>query len=340
MKILFITKKRNVYNDFGDYTTLNSGLYNSASFICDALKQEGWNTKLVDVIDNNSIDREVSIFKPSIVIIEALWVVPEKFEILQKLHPKVKWIIRLHSNIPFLANEGNAISWLKDYSKYKNVYIACNHPEAKKAVETIIDQSCLYMPNYYPVKKHYTEYYNAPFPDYIINIGCFGSIRPLKNHLQQAIAAIEFCNERDIRLYFHINSSRVEGKAEGVLKNLRSLFKGTKHKLVEHPWLDHREFLYVVSLMDLGMQVSFSETFNIVAADFVNMEVPVVTSDQIEFINCFALASPTNVESIKKAMKSALKHPWLHTRLNKRDLISYSNNTLRQWNYTLNRFTI
>src|SRR5712664_4263183 len=110
-RILFILKKRHAYHKH--YTPgLSSGLYNSARFAADMLHKLGLAVHLVEVQDNNSIDREVKQFKPNIVIIEALWVVPSKFKVLQELHPSVTWIVRIHSEAAFLAQEGIAIRWL------------------------------------------------------------------------------------------------------------------------------------------------------------------------------------------------------------------------------------
>ena len=84
-------------------------------------------------------------------IIEALWVVPSKFEVLQKLHPNVKWIIRLHSEVPFLANEGIAMEWIFDYMKYDNVIISVNSKRMEREMNIILPKPVLYLPNYYPV---------------------------------------------------------------------------------------------------------------------------------------------------------------------------------------------
>ena len=72
MKILFIIKKRISYNN----KVVSFGLINSSKFVCEAInKLKNIEAKVVDVVDNNCIDREVSQYKPDIVIIEALWVV-------------------------------------------------------------------------------------------------------------------------------------------------------------------------------------------------------------------------------------------------------------------------
>ena len=150
-KILFICKKRKSSGP-GPYTNLlSSGLLNSATFVNNMLEKNGIESKIVEVIDNNGIDREVHDFKPTHVIIEALWVVPSKFEVLQKLHPTVKWIIRLHSETPFLANEGIAMEWIYEYMKYDNVIISVNSKRIMKELNAILPKPVLYLPNFYPV---------------------------------------------------------------------------------------------------------------------------------------------------------------------------------------------
>jgi len=127
-----------------------------------------------------------------------------------------------------------------------------------------------------------------------ISIGCFGALRPLKNHLQQAIWAMMFADKIGKHLEFHINRSEFEkDESSPVLKNLHSLFSSTPHTLVEHPWVEHDEFLKLVKTMDLGLQMSFTETFNIVTADFVYCGVPIVVSDEIDWMNFLYKANPS-----------------------------------------------
>lgn len=313
-RILFICKKRlHPYDYTGndDSTEIknsskilkSSGLLNSAKFVSNMLNKNGIISKVVDVEDNNKIDREVHIFKPDFVIIEALWVVPEKFKVLTKLHPNVKWIVRLHSEIPFLANEGIAIKWLYDYVKYNNVFIGVNSEEALNVLEDVLDKKVFYLPNYYPTdnKINFCDYTHGHGQ---INIGCFGAIRPLKNQLQQAIAAIRFGDSINRRIRFHINSERIEGRGEPVLKNIQSLFENNqRHKLIEHSWLSHEEFIKTVRKMDIGMQVSFSETFNIVSADFVSNGIPVIISPEIKWGSNIFKVNPNSSEQIVNKLK-------------------------------------
>ncbi len=296
IKVLFICKKRKSSGPGPYANILSSGLLNSANFVNEMLIKNGINSKLVEVIDNNGIDKEVSQFKPTHVIIEALWVVPSKFEVLQKLHPTVKWIVRLHSDMPFIANEGIAIDWIYEYMKFENVELSVNSKRIEGELNGILPKNTIYLPNYYPVSKAARTRVKEPG---IVDIGCFGAVRPLKNHLMQAVAAIQFANREGLMLRFHINGTRIENNGDSVLKNIRNLFKNNpQHQLVEHLWMPHAEFVELFNSMDICMQVSFSETYNIVTADAINNLVPVVVSPEIKFVFGIFKTSPVDSESI------------------------------------------
>lgn len=333
-RILFICKSRN--NSYGK----SYGLHNSARLVAEAIdhgKCDNVKAKVVSVVDNNCIDREVTKFQPDIVIIEALWVVPEKFTILTKLHPRVQWYVRLHSETPFLANEGIAMNWISQLVKldHPNVHLAANSPDMVADIESAFGINCEYLPNiYWPNPPCYDR--DADRDCRIeetgeLNIGCFGAIRPLKNQLAQAIAAIRFADSLGFKLRFHINADRVEGKGEEILKNLRSLFPINGHELVEHPWLHHHDFLELVDHMDLGMQVSLSETFNIVAADFVSRGVPIAVSPDIEWMPRFAHADPNDSANICKTLNRVWAWRSLTKWLGRRNLNRYSRRSHQTW---------
>jgi len=313
-KVLFILKKHHTYGpgDYGQKTHGSScrssyGLLNSCKFLINALTEMGIGAKFVEVVDNNSIDHEVSLYKPTHVFIEALWVVPSKFNVLIPLHPRVKWYVRLHSNVPFLANEGIAIGWIAEYAniakKYSQFHIAPNSHKLVNDLSAGMKINSVYAPNIYSCKHDEHTPISHEHED-IINIGCFGAIRPLKNQLIQAMAAIAFADEIGKKLKFHINSSRIEQRGDNVAKNLVSLFENTPHELIGHDWMSHKNFCKEIKHMDLGLQVSFSETFNIVAADFASLKIPIVGSAEIEWMSPLYQANPTDLNNI-------VSHLWL-----------------------------
>jgi hypothetical protein len=342
-KILFLLKRR---EDFDakqhNHKGLSTGLYNSAKFMDDMLNESGIESHLEVVVDNNCIDREVTKYRPTHCIIEALWVVPEKFKILSKLHPTVTWILRLHSDIPFMSAEGMAMEWVGDYAAFDNLIIAPNDPRMVQQMRLMlklryqwsdeeIERRVVYLPNYY-TRDRRDRFFHITKDT--VNISCFGAMRPLKNHLNQAFAAIKFADKIGKRLKFHINSTRIEGRAEPVLRNLKDLFVNVHdsgHQLVGHAWHPREEFLKICDQIDIGLQVSFNETFNIVAADLISRGVPVVGSREIPWLDPIDQADPTDVDDIVRHLQQVYDDPGLNIFRNRVGLLHYTEKTQSIW---------
>lgn len=340
MKTLFILKRR---EDFDPVThtnvRLSTGLYNSAEFVHNMLQVNGVDSKLAVVVDNNSIDKEVHDFRPDIVFIEALWVVPEKFEVLRKLHPKVTWVVRIHSDIPFMAQEGNAMGWIFDYVGQPNMIVAPNSPRMVSDLQVVADaiydkdkKKIAYLPNYYPI--------DAPAApkkiDYnkdTIDISSFGAIRPLKNQLIQAIAAIDFAATKGLKLRFHMNSGRIEGGGNPCDRNLHGLFEHldpARFQVTFHKWLTHDSFEDLIRTMDIGMQNSFSETFNIVGADHVVNGIPFLGNREMPWWHQ-ADVSTTDRAKIVESLCDLYNHSEANVLLNQINLIKYSGTSQSHW---------
>lgn len=347
-RVLFILKQRQNYDEQKEKVvqhfakSMVTGMFNSVTFISDMLNGLGIISKVVIVIDNNSIDKEVTLFKPTDVFVEGMWVVSEKFDVLKKLHPKVNWVVRCHSEIPFLSGEGNAIERMFGYAK-RDVAISGNSFRIGNTFRSLLqdhfklDEKQIHklspiLPNYYPIVGKNT-YRCQNKSTTVLNIGCFGAIRPLKNQLIQAVAAIEFAKKNKKKLNFHINIGRTEGNALGQLKNIRSLFDnlGEDFNLVEHAWVEHTDFCNLLEEMDICMQVSFSETFNIVIADAVSRYVPVVVSSEISWVGEESFADTTSVDSIMNTMQEVLENRYRLTKLNAKSLNKFSENTKLIW---------
>lgn len=318
-RVLFVVKRNLSYGHYA-----SGGLSNSSQFIVDMLNDNGVPARLVEVTDNNDIDREVDKYRPTLVIIEALWVVPEKFEVLTTLHPKVKWAVRVHSDFPFLATEGIAVNWIFDYLKFRHVSVAFNCDKTASGFRKIVTvpNKILFLPNYYPLADA------ACVSAVHENIGCFGAIRPLKNQFLQAVAAIQYADEVDLCIKFHINGTRVEGGAE-VLKNIEALFANSRHTLVKHPWLPRNNFLKLLKTMRWCLAVSLSETFCIAAADAVFSGVPIICSSEVPWAKVDAQVPSTSVASIVDHLKYGQRHE--NVRVNSLGLNEYSGHARHIW---------
>jgi len=147
------------------------------------------------------------------------------------------------------------------------------------------------------------------------------------------MAAIDFSNRLGKKLKFHINGSRHEQSGDRVYKNIVNLFEANPdHELVEHEWLPHKDFIQLVKFMDMGLQVSFSETFNIVAADFAWNNIPIVGSKEISWMSSLYKANPTNLNEIVNYLWLAYSGKFINLhRLNKIGLIAYNKVSLSAW---------
>lgn len=335
--ILFLIKES--LQSGGQYSQpkMKGGLYNSTFFTASAL-QKNFPTLDVEIslcVDGNSIDNRLHIFKPKVCILEAIWVTPEKLKELTLLYKEVKFIVLVHSKFPFLAMEGNSIDWLAQFVTIPNVKVAFNNREASKLANKINIPS-IYLPNLY-MPKFKTGHvcledylFDKKVPE-VINIGCFGAIRPLKNQLLQAASAIEYATIHNKTIIFHMNASRTEQSGNNVLKNIRALFANTRHLLVEHAWLCHTDFVQLISNMDLGMQVSFTESFNIVTADFVAKNVPIVVSNDISWMPLITRTNTFSDTDIVRKIDLALRKSNLFTVESKKALNRYNKKALINW---------
>jgi len=342
-KVLFILKRRPDYDPIHHSPKgLSTGLFNSANFINEMLNNAGIQSSMEVAIDNNCIDRMVRQHNPTHIIIEALWVIPTKFAVLCKLHPKVKWIIRLHSELPFLAGEGMSFNWIGDYADFSQITIGVNAPRMMNEVvaylknvkgwnQKTINEKIVYMPNYYPQNYELKEFVRDK---YWVDIACFGAVRPLKNHMVQAIASLKFANKLNKQLRFHINLGRIEMQGNPVMNNLKAMFEHlapSGHQLIGHSWRPREEFLKLCAKMDIGLQCNFSETFNIVSADLISQGVPVVGSYEIPWATKFFNARPAESDEIADIMLRTYNHPKMNVFLNQRNLTKYTSKSEDIW---------
>ena len=316
MKILFILKER-VYNS---EVATSFGLMNSSTQVSKYLEKEGHEVRVCSVVDGNAIDKVVYNFKPNLVVIEALWVQGNKMKELLSLprYKDVKWIIRIHSDIGFLAAETNALFYLEDYLSIgsPNLFVSTNNFQFNQTLSKEMNSKMLYLPNVVKIEKYKIK---KKVESDEMHIGCFGALRVLKNQCFQAMVAIEAADRLGKKLFFHINGN-VKNDVNPVLHNLESLFRRNGfHKLVIHKWMNHEDFLELISsTIDVGMQLSFTESFNIVTTDFINAGKLILVSDAISWLPDIMKTSTVNYKKAVKDLIKLYKHrsSWWYTKRN------------------------
>lgn len=351
-RILFVLRNRARPTDPGCYGPgggLPSGITVSVQQLIDILRDLWYDVKVVSVDNNNFIHQEVEAYKPTHVLVEGFWVVPEKFQVLQSMHPDVHWVVRCHSNTEFLATEGNVFGWALDYLD-RGITVGFNSPRAERDIRNLYwcrpgehrEPSIVFLPNCYELQdlkalpihwlqRLWVRHTRVKNPGEF-RVGCFGAIRPLKNHMNQAIAALEISRRMGLNLKFFVNATSSDTD-QALLNSLRSMFARVKPaELVEVPWQAHDDFLETLTSMDIVSQVSASETFNIVLADAVSVGVPVIGAN-IPWLDDIYQADPLNIDQIGKV----LHHTWLRSgnesvqQDQRRSLTQYVRRSIGHW---------
>jgi hypothetical protein len=341
-KSLFLLKIREDYSADPSYSgsyQIATGMYNSARFVTDMLNANGRESDVGLLLDANSIDAAVMAYEPTHVFIEGLWVTPAKMAELMALprHAGRQWIIRIHSEIPFIATEGVAMGWIAEYLAL-GVIVAPNAPRAHQQVAWMAQNlnppvdpviGVPLLSNYYPLDfQPLTPLATGP----VLKIGLFGAFRVLKNHLNQAFAAARYAQSVGKTLELHVND-RIDAGGSPVAKNVTQLYDAISVNagatIVHHAWEDRATFLATMASMDLNLQISISETFNIVAADSIYAGTPILVSAEVPWSYPFH-ADPQNVDDMIEKMGTAVSSTFLLQK-NRSGLTRYAKATERRW---------
>ena len=262
-------------------------------------------------------------FKPKMVIFEALGLLSSaSAESLRRKYPKTKFYTHIHSNIPFFSEEGFGFHKINEHMK-AGFKIIFNSIHAHQAIDNSI-----YLPNIYTFENMHQK----DLSDQHLDIACPGSVRTMKNHSIQLLAARQIAKDLGKNLRFHVNFGRVEGPDSGRLsvEGINQTYED--FELIKMPWLEHNDFLNYLTNMHLGMQISLSESFNLVAADMVTAGIPMVVSDSIDWTSKDCRAATNNFRDIVETAKFNLRSPWVLEE-NRRNLRAYSDSAIKVWSH-------
>jgi hypothetical protein len=174
-------------------------------------------------------------------------------------------------------------------------------------IHSAFERPCTWLPNLYFLESRIPKL-RRPWNGSTLRIGAYGAVRPLKNHLSAAAAALQLKHELHVALEFHISVGRVEGGST-VVRSIRAMMNDLPGvTLIEDEWWQWPRFRQVVRHMDLIMQPSFTETFNMVTADAASEGIPAVVSDAIDWAPADWKAEVDDAVDIAKTAKYLLHH--------------------------------
>lgn len=255
-------------------------------------------------------ERMLERVKPRVVLMRAL-IVDEYFaEILAVRFPHITFVHVHHSSFAFGTTEPvsffRASHIIHLTPRYDNIIYA--HPNEREitAFKRIYSGQrfqIIWLPNVVQFSNLQKRQYDIRRTS--VYLACVW--RSLKNVMGQIFAVAAASRKKPIRFYLSIP----EVGASGVIKALLDTANAIPDFAVNIvDWqINLDDYLeWMANNVDVAMQVSFTESFNYVAWEAMELGIPTVTSPAIEFGVPGLVANPDSIEEMSNCIINAINH--------------------------------
>ena len=232
------------------------------------------------------------------VVISAPWLSVFDFRQLLDHYKDIQFVVLSHSNVGFLQADPWGVSLYRQYadlSKGRNLMLGGNGPNFTEWFQCAYGLFCVCLPNLYPAP-------DAPpckkWNGKAIRLGAFGAIRPEKNFMTAAGAAVAIHSMMDVPVELNMST----GGENCQSTTLPAITQMTENipgfTLKRHDWDTWDKFIPLVAEMDLLIQPSFTESFCMITADGISQGVPSVVSPVIYWAPKSWMANPDSAMDI------------------------------------------
>jgi glycosyltransferase involved in cell wall biosynthesis len=298
------------YKNFAAHAGIShTGLGVSAQKNAEYLEARGYDTIVIPCKHNVDLVEAIRQHHLTHVVIAAPWLSALDVDTMVRHFKHVKFAINSHSNIGFLQADPSALRLFRQYAliskEVDNLQVGGNSFIFANWFSIVYGTSRLLLPNMYEVheaKRHRDC-------GEVLKIGTFGAIRPQKNVMTSAAAAVLLSRVLGKSVEFHVSTGREDGGGGVILDAIRQMMIHLPGvELIERHWSDWKEFKRIVRDMDVLFQMSYTESFNMVTADGIVEGVPSVTSDAITWVPNDWVADADDVSSVAQHAIKLLEH--------------------------------
>ncbi|MGH9581308.1 MAG: hypothetical protein ACRD4O_00030, partial [Bryobacteraceae bacterium] len=278
------------------------------------LRRAGIQTEVWPVLSAADLRARLDARRVDHVMISAPWIPAHELQALANALPETQFAVNCHSNVGFLQADRNGTKLLREVIEIElgtfNVHAAGNSRRFCEWLRAAWGAPCAYLPNLYCLDARRVQLHR-PFCGGTLRIGVFGATRPLKNLMSAAGAALQIAREMRAPLELWLSAGRAEGGGETVLASIKELLQGLPNvSLVLNGWQSWPKFRQTVAHMNLLLQPSYTESFNMVTADGVAEGVPSVVSPAIDWAPADWKADADNVCEIARTGRRLLLDPY------------------------------
>ncbi len=309
-----------VYRDFTGGGVSHVGLGVSAAYTAKTLRRHGlwaevWPAqspqKLLDRLRHAqaSADQRGEP-RPTHVVLAAPWIPSTELAALAAEFPEVAFVVISHSNVGFLAADPHAIRLLRETADLQlathNVFVGGNSRKFTDWATEAWGVHAVCLPNLYCTAETFPQH-DRHWQGGALRLGLFGANRPLKNFLSGAAAAVELARRLRVPIELVLSSGRNEG---GDVRALDEMTEDIANlRVTRTGWLPWPSFRRLLRTVDLVLQVSYTETFNVVTADAIAEGVPVVASDAIDWVPRWWQARADEPLDVARVAERLLRDP-------------------------------
>lgn len=255
-------------------------------------------------------ERMLKRVKPRVVLMRAL-IVDEYFaEILAVRFPHITFVHVHHSSFAFGTTEPvsffRASRIIHLTPKYDNIIYA--HPNEREIIAfRRIYRGQRFQIIWLPNVVQFSDLQKRQYDIRRTNVYLACVWRPLKNMMGQIFAVAAASRKKPIRFYLSIPEVGVSGVIKELLDTANAIpdfavnIVDWKVDLIDYlGWMAHN--------VDVAMQVSFTESFNYVAWEAMELGIPTVTSHAIEFGVPGLIANADSIEEMSNCIITAINH--------------------------------
>lgn len=216
------------------------------------------------------------------VVISAPWLSVHDLKRLIENFKDIQFVILSHSNVGFLQADPGGVHLLRQYQHlaktHSNLLVGGNSAVFVEWLRRAYGKDTIWLPNLYPIERNIVK---PAWRGGTIKIGAFGAVRPEKNFMTAVAAAIVIGKELNAPIEIHMSAGGEgdQGRTAPAISQMCADIPGVT--LIRHPWMFWDNFVKLVGSMDLLIQVSYTESFNMITADGIAAGVPSVVSPAI-----------------------------------------------------------
>ncbi len=251
------------------------------------LRRDGIVTDVWPILSAADLRARLEVKPVEQVIISAPWIPTVELQDLAYQFTDTNFAVVCHSNVGFLQADPNGVKLVRETLELEmathNVRLGGNSRRFCHWIESTFGGHCYYLPNLYYLDCQPNR--QRPFcGGGTLRIGVFGAVRPLKNLMSSAGAALEISRRLRVPLELWISGGRAEGGGETVLAAVKQMIAGLPNvELKLNGWQSWPNFRKTVAHMHLLLQPSYTESFNMVTADGTAEGVASVVSEAIDW---------------------------------------------------------